>query len=164
MGKCSTHKGLGMGSFAGDTMSYTEIPDDLIYVYRSAYYRAGLGHEAITLHVDQYSEPLARLLAASGHRCAAFITACNPFGAAESHEMNMKACLDLRKSLERYVAKQSQIIEGEGIDPAGAWAAEKSFLVLGLNLETTKALGKEFGQNAVVWIGTEAIPKLVLLR
>lgn len=145
-------------------MPYTEIPDDLIYAYRSAYYRAGLGHEVITLHVDQYSEPLARLLTASGHRCAAFITACNPFGAVESHEVNMKACLDLRKSLDRYVARQNQIIEGEGIDPAGAWSAEKSFLVLGLNLETAKALGKEFGQNAVVWMEAEAIPRLVLLR
>ena len=127
-------------------MPYTEIPDDLIYAYRSAYYRAGLGHEAITLHVDQYSEPLARLLAASGHRCAAFITACNPFGAAESHEVNMKACLDLRKSLDRYVAKQSQIIEGEGIDPAGAWSAEKK-----LSRART-----ESGDNEGAWKGIRA--------
>ena len=145
-------------------MPQTEIPDDLICAYRSAYYRAGAGHGAITLHVDQYSEPLARLLAVSGYRCAAFITACNPFGAAESDEVNTKACLDLRKSLDRYVADQRQIVEGEGIDPSGAWPAEKSFLVLGLDLETAKVLGKEFGQNAVVWTGAEAIPRLVLLR
>lgn len=145
-------------------MSNAEIPDDLIYAYRSAHYRADGGHETMTLHVDQYSEPLARLLAVSGYRCAAFITACNPFGAAESHEVNMKACLHLRKSLDRYVADQRQIIEGEGIDPSGGWQAEKSFLVLGLDLETTKALGKEFGQNAVVWSDGEAIPRLVLLR
>jgi hypothetical protein len=153
-----------MGASLENPLQYSEIPDDLIYAYRSAYYRASSGHEAITLHVDQYSEPLARLLAVSGHRCAAFITACNPLGAAESHEVNMKACLDLRKSLDRYVADQSQIIEGQGIDPSGAWPAEKSFLVLGLDLETTKALGKEFGQNAVVWTGAEAIPRLILLR
>jgi hypothetical protein len=142
----------------------SEVPDDLIEAYRYAYYRAGSGGNAITLLVDQYSEPLAKLLAETGYRCAAFITACNPFGTEESLEANMKACADLRERLDRYVARARQIIEGEGIDPSGVWPPEKSFLVLGLDLETSEALGREFGQNAIVWSGPDAIPKLVLLR
>lgn len=145
-------------------MPQSEIPDDLIAAYHSAYYRGGSGHDAITLRTDQYSEPLAQLLAETGHRCAAFITACNPFGAQESPEMNIKACADLRERLDSYVAQPVQIIEGEGIDPSGAWPAEKSFLVLGLDLETAEALGREFGQNAVVWSGADATPRLILLR
>lgn len=145
-------------------MTQSKVPDDLVETYRSAYYRAGSGHNAITLRVDQYSEPLAKLLAETGYRCATFITACNPFGAQESLEANMKACADLRERLDRHVAQPSQIMEGEGIDPSGAWPPEKSFLVLGLDLETSEALGREFGQNAIVWSGLEAVPELVLLR
>lgn len=145
-------------------MPQPKIPDHLIAAYRSANYRAGTGKDAITLRVDQYSEPLSRLLAESGHRCAAFITACNPFGALENLEANMKACADLRDRLERYVAQPDQIIEGMGIDSSGAWPPEKSFLVLGLDLETSRTLGREFGQNAVVWAGADAIPLLILLR
>lgn len=107
---------------------------------------------------------MAQLLAETGHRCATFITACNPFGAQEDFEANMKACADLRKRLDNYVAEPTQIIEGDGIDPSGAWPAEKSFLVLGLDLEASEALGREFGQNAVVWSGADAIPRLILLR
>lgn len=146
------------------SLPQSEIPDDLIAAYQSAYYRAGWGHHAITLRIDQYSEPLAQLLAETGHRCAAFITACNPFGAQEDFETNTKACAYLRKRLDSYVAAPTQIIEGEGIDPSGAWPAEKSFLVLGLDIETAEALGREFGQNAVVWSGADAIPRLILLR
>lgn len=131
--------------------------------YRSAYYRAGTGRDAITLRVDEYSEPLSRLFAASGHRCAAFITACNPYGAKESPEANMRACAALRDRLDRYVAQPDQIIEGMGIDPSEEWPAERSFLALGLDLETSRALGREFGQNAIVWAGADAIPKLILL-
>lgn len=92
------------------------------------------------------------------------MTACNPFGAQEDFETNTKACAYLRKRLDSHVAAPTQIIEGEGIDPSGAWGAEKSFLVLGLDLETAEALGREFGQNAVVWFGADAIPRLILLR
>jgi hypothetical protein len=139
------------------------IAEDLITAYRSAHYRAGSGQDAITLRVDEHSEPLSRLFRASGHRCAAFITACNPFGAQESLKANMRACAALHDRLDSYVAWPDQIIEGMGIDPSGEWPAEKSFLALGLDLETSRALGEEFGQNAIVWAGADAIPRLILL-
>lgn len=145
-------------------MPKSDIAEGLITAYRAAYYRAGSGGDTITLRVDEHSEPLSLLFAATGHRCAAFLTACNPFGAVENLEANMKACADLRNSLDRHVARPEQIIEGESIDPLGKWPAEKSFLALGLDLETSQTLGMEFGQNAIVWAGAEAIPRLILLR
>ncbi len=75
----------------------------------------------------------------------------------------MRACAALRDRLDSYVARPDQIIEGMGIDPSGKWPAEKSFLALGLDLETSRALGREFGQNAIVWAGADAIPRLILL-
>ncbi|SHL69343.1 Protein of unknown function [Nitrosospira sp. Nsp11] len=64
----------------------------------------------------------------------------------------------------RSLVGPSRIIEGEGFDPCGKWPAEKSFLALGLDLKESSALGKEFGQNAIVWAGADAIPRLILLR
>lgn len=153
-------------------MPQSEISGDLIAAYRSTEYRIESGAEsgcgAITLRIDQHSEPLSRLFAASGHRCGAFITACNPFSVPQTHEENLAACARLQDTLGRRLrgcpVKAGQILEGTGCDPTGTWPAEKSFLALGLDLETSKAVGKEFGQNAVVWAGSDAIPRLVLLR
>jgi hypothetical protein len=56
------------------------------------------------------------------------------------------------------------VIESLNIDPANLWPAEKSFFVPELDLNTARALGRQFNQNAMVWIGNDAIPRLILLR
>ena len=152
-------------------MAQPEISAGLVIAYRSTEYcvgpSAGLDtspSRTFILRIDQYSEPLSRLFFASGHRCAAFITACNPFSLPQSPELNQAACAHLRDALIRHTSRPEEIIEGEGCDPAGAWPGEKSFLVLGLDLETSKVLGGKFEQNAIVWAGADAIPRLVLLR
>jgi hypothetical protein len=114
--------------------------------------------------VDQHSEPLSQLFTTSGHQCAAFITACNPFGVRQSSKANRAACARLRERLAQYAPQPKRIIEGVGLDSAGDWPGEESFLVLGLDLETSRALGREFHQNAIVWVGNDAIPRLILLR
>lgn len=149
-------------------MAQSEISPDLIAAYRSTEYRvagkAEFGSGTIILRIDEYSEPLSRLFTASDLQCAAFITACNPCSVPQSHEENLAACARLRDKLDRHTVRAGQILEGEGCDPSGVWPAEKSFFVLGLNLEASQALGGEFGQNAIVWAGPDAIPGLVLLR
>jgi hypothetical protein len=55
-------------------------------------------------------------------------------------------------------------VEGVGNDPSNIWPGERSFLVLGLVPEAAKSLGAQFGQNAIVWSGADAIPRLILLR
>ncbi|MDN5754014.1 MAG: DUF3293 domain-containing protein [Nitrosospira sp.] len=159
-------------------MPESEISEELVAAYRSTDYRIESsiesGCDAFILHVDLHSEPLARLFAASGHRCAAFITACNPFSLPQSPEANLAACARLRDRLDRQLRRRAtqvtqpaqahQIIEGTGCDPSGVWPAEKSFLALGLDLEVSQAIGREFGQNAIIWCGPDAIPKLFLLR
>ena len=56
------------------------------------------------------------------------------------------------------------VIEGAGADPTGAWPPEKSYFSLGVDLETARVLGRRYQQDAVVWTGKDAIPKLILLR
>ncbi len=139
----------------------SDISADLIASYRAADYRAGPDSAAITLRIDQYSESLAQLLAASGRQCAVFITACNPGSQPQSLAANRAADARLREELNRHT---DQIIEGTGSDPSGTWPPEPSLLALGVDLTTAQVLGRQFGQNAVVWAGADAIPRLMLLR
>jgi hypothetical protein len=37
-------------------------------------------------------------------------------------------------------------------------------LILGLDLEAARTLGNRMEQNAIVWIGADAVPELVLLK
>lgn len=141
-------------------MARSEISADHITAYRQTDYRSGFGPDAIILRVDSRSEPLSELYASSGHRCAVFITAHNPFSETHSAEANDAAHARLRAELTR---QTSHVIEGAGADPSGAWPEEKSFLALGVGLEASKALGTQFRQNAIVWAGNDAIPRLILL-
>jgi len=55
-------------------------------------------------------------------------------------------------------------MEGVGKDATGQWPAERSVLALGLDLETSKEIGRHFEQNAIVWSSSDAVPALILLR
>jgi hypothetical protein len=157
------------------------ISGELVTAYLSTHYRvmlpappalkglAGTGsasgeEQAFVLRIDQYSAPLSQLFTASGYRCAAFITASNPFSVPHGVEENLAACARFRDELLRRSCRPEQILDGEGRDPTGAWPGERSFLVLGLDLQTSMLLGREFGQNALLWAGGDAIPRLILLR
>lgn len=126
--------------------------------------RHTIGRDRGFLRVDQRCQPLSRLFSASGRRCAAFITACNPLGVHQSLKQNRTANERLRERLNQYVSGPDDIIEGMGLDPSEDWPGEESFLVLGLDLEVSRALGAEFQQNALLWADADAIPSLILLR
>ncbi|SFD85453.1 DUF3293 domain-containing protein [Nitrosomonas sp. Nm166] len=97
----------------------------------------------------------------SKQTCGAIISAYNPYSQQLSNEENLAAHELLRNSLLDY---SYPMIESLNNDPANRWPTEKSFFVLGLNLNIVKLLGQQFDQNAIVWIGNDAIPRLILLR
>ncbi len=54
---------------------------------------------------------------------------------------------------------------GVGSDPGSAWQDEEaSVLVLGLDRIAACEWGRRYEQNAVLWAGINAIPRLLLLR
>jgi hypothetical protein len=55
-------------------------------------------------------------------------------------------------------------IEGSGSEEGAEWPAEKSWFALGLQLDPARALGRHFDQDAIVWVGADAVPQLILLR
>ena len=143
------------------TLAQSVIAKNLISGYRGTDYQIGADFDSISLRIDQYSEPFAKLLTASKHPCAAIISAYNPCSQLQSNEENLAA----HESLKNYFGRHSYLmIESLNIDPTDLWPAEKSFFVLSLDLSTAKLLGQQFKQNAIVWIGSDAIPRLILLR
>ncbi len=137
------------------------IANNLIASYRGTNYQIGVSSDAIFLRIDQYSESLAKLLATSQQSCAVIISAYNPYSQLVSDEENLAAHESLRNCLSHH---SCPMIESLNIDPANIWLAEKSFFVPGLDLNTAQSLGQQFNQNAMVWIGNDAIPRLILLR
>ena len=142
-------------------MPPTEIPPDTLAAYLNTDYRFGQGAEVVTLRIDTRSEALQWLYTWTGHRCGVFITTHNPLGEWQSQEANDDAHARLAAELKQ---RGMDAIEGEGVGPDGAWPAEKSFFVFGVDLETARMLGGRYRQNAVVWAGEDAVPKLILLR
>lgn len=142
-------------------MAHSEVLAEKIEAYRKTDYRFGAGRDAVTLHIDRRSDALALLYASSGHACAVFITACNPFGQGQSVEANEDAHGRLGEALR---ALSAPVTEGAGADPSGAWLEEKSFFALGVDLATARDLGSHYRQDAIVWAGEDAVPKLILLR
>ena len=62
------------------------------------------------------------------------------------------------------VALGHAFIEGEGADATGEWAAERSVFAYGMDKASACVLGRQFRQDAIVWVGADAVPQLVLLR
>ena len=93
--------------------------------------------------------------------CAVFITAFNPYGVQQDTEANLAAHQRLGEHLKSLT---NLVLEGEGLDPTGEWPGEKSYLTLGINRETAILLSTRAHQDAVVWIGSDAIPELLLTR
>jgi hypothetical protein len=44
------------------------------------------------------------------------------------------------------------------------WPAERSYFALDLGLEAARVIGIDLDQDAIVWVGADAIPQLILLR
>jgi hypothetical protein len=145
----------------GFLLTQSEIPTDKIEAYRNTQYCVAWDGDPFTLIIDTRSEALSKFYAITGQTCGVFITAFNPFGQAQSDEANETAHGRLEECLR---ALTPFIIEGAGINPIGAWSEKKSFLALGINLVAAGPLGLRFRQDAVVWVGEDAIPQLILLR
>ena len=139
----------------------TQIHPDKVRAYLATDYRLGHTTQDIVLTIGQPSERLAALFVSSGLACGAFITAYNPCGAVQADAANDKAHVQLAAKLAELGL---QVIEGSGSEEGTDWPAEKSYFALGLTLEPAKAIGVHFDQDAIVWVGPDAVPQLILLR
>ena len=139
----------------------TQIQPDKVKAYLATDYRLGHTAQDIVLTIGQRSERLAALFAAKGVNCGAFLTAYNPRGALQPEPANQLAHAQLATQLAQL---GHEAIAGAGSEKGTDWPAEKSYFALGMALEPAKAMGTRFDQDAIVWVGADAEPQLILLR
>ena len=142
-------------------LANSEILADKIAAYQATRYRVGSAAAGFTLCIGQSSHQLQKLYLSTGQCRGVFITAFNPFGRAQGDEENEAAHLRLGDDLRTTC---TNVIEGDGVDPEGLWPAEKSYFALGVDEEKACVLGRRWRQDAVVWVGADAVPRLILLR
>ena len=139
----------------------TQIQPDKVRAYLATDYRLGHTAQDIVLTIGKRSDRLAALFATKGVSCGAFLTAYNPRSAVQSDTANNQAHAQLAAELQELGL---QAIEGSGSEEGTDWPSEKSYFALGLALEPAKAIGRLFDQDAIVWVGPDAVPQLILLR
>ena len=116
---------------------------------------------AFILNVSKSSEELKLLFKKNRVASATFISAWNPYSKSLSSKENQVRNEQLKNEL---TLRSFKLIDGFGQDPLGQWDGEDSFLVLGISLESSKKLGVQYEQNAIIWSDKDAIPKLILLK
>lgn len=142
------------------TPPVTGIDADTLLAYQETLFEV-LGASPFTLKIGVISVALVNLYGTHQIDCASFITACNPASQllddSTNNERQARMASDLRDAGLLF-------IDGIGRHPSNEWPGEPSFLVLGHALDSARAMGMEYGQNAIIWCGPDAIPELVLLR
>ena len=136
------------------------ISADLVQAYCETDFRVE-APEPFTLKVGRVSEALQGLYRLHGCHSAGYVTACNPYSEEATPEQNNAAQARLEEDLR---LRSLTFLPGVGQHPSQQWPGEPSFLLLGLSREASKTLGQDWGQNAIVWCGADAVPELVLLR
>jgi hypothetical protein len=137
------------------------VPSEKLTAYLATNYCLGYNPEEVVLNIGKHCTSLAELFTEHRVACGAFITAYNPEGTQQSAEANSR---DHAALLAQVAALGHAFIEGEGADATGEWPAERSVFAYGMDKASACAVGRQFRQDAIVWVGRDAVPQLVLLR
>jgi len=114
--------------------------------YRAADYRVDGPHGSFVLRIGEPCADADRLLATHGQTEWAYVTACNPRSVCLPDEENAPRTAELEVALRDGGWPHHR---GISVGRNGGWA-EASFLVLGIPEGEAVALGRRFGQNAIV--------------
>jgi len=136
----------------------SDVHSALIDAYANTAFRV-FGLTPFTLRVGQINQALPRY--SDRFQGAAFITAYNPYSEALTKEVNCQRHAALRRYLEE---KGVEFCDGEGGDDTGEWPPEVSYYLSNISLFEATKIGKQWGQNAIVWAGSDQIPRLIMLR
>jgi hypothetical protein len=141
-------------------MTPTQLDAGLLQAYRETHYIVHAQPDFV-LHVDQPCAALAAYYALSGIEAGCVITAWNPYS----------QLLDVAKNQGRQEALEAQLLQAgwhwvraTGTHPDNNWPPEVGCFVEGMGVEAAIEWGLTWEQNAVIWCGNDAIPRLQLLR
>jgi hypothetical protein len=134
------------------------LAPELIDAYENADYVVFTDPELV-LRIGEPSPRLDALLEAEGATAAVYITAANPRSEQKTDAENESAGATLDELLARSGYPR---YAGEARDPESRRAAEASVLVIGIYRANAEALGRIFGQNAIVFVEKGKAPELVI--
>ena len=146
-------------NFDTQAMADTVLPTPLLQAYQASHYC--VAQCDWFLQLGRVQPALAGYYQRHAVQCATYLTACNPLGELLAEHLNVRRMAQLRQALQR--AGWSWL-DGHGHDPSGDWPGEDSVLVWGMSEPTARAWGQQWMQNAVLHIGADMVPQLVLLR
>lgn len=136
------------------------IEQNLLDAYRQTTYRAELPAGEINLRIGELNHALERFLAERQINEWAFVTAYNPgsrpLDEAENFGRHQSLIADVR-------AIGHVLFEGEGVGDDRRWPAERSLLIVGIKRDEAAALGRKYGQNAIVVGARGNAPELLIL-
>ncbi|QDD12965.1 DUF3293 domain-containing protein [Candidatus Methylopumilus rimovensis] len=141
-------------------MTDTSINNELLASYKLAHYHV-YGSPRFILKIGQYSPELHDIYKTSPKKIAAFITAFNPASIELSNQENKERNQQLEEKIKTL---HLCYLHGEGKCDENERSGEESFLVFEIDQTEAIRLGREFGQNAIVWIPENSIPELLLLK
>ena len=130
----------------------------LVQAFRATRYVILLAPEIVMVPGER-SAALARLHADLGVQCSGFVTAWNP--QAHRHELHDNDVAQARLA-QALAAGGWRTRPAVHRAPQGDWD-ESSFWVPGIDRAALGALGREFGQLAVLHAGSNATPQLCWL-
>lgn len=134
--------------------------NELMTAYAATDFAADTPVGAVVLKVGSENSKLRECYKKFNTQWAAFITAWNPGSRKQPAEWNDNAHAKL---IARINAGGYRFFEGEGRDPNGVWAPERSLLIFGIERHVAEEIGREFGQAAIVVVGQDGVPILVWL-
>ena len=132
----------------------------IVAAYRNADYVVLLGNSELHFKVGKPSAELDALLAERSASGAAFLTAVNPHSERRPEAENRAAAAELDRALADVNYSR---FPAEGRDPTGNWPTEPGVLVPGIPRAAAEALGRRFGQNAILYMERGSPVELVLL-
>lgn len=115
--------------------------------YRATSYIVEAPGGAITIRIGRPNGELDHLLERMGADEWAFITAWNPNSLLLPPAENDRNNNDLRERLDRMGLRH---VSGEGAGDDGEWPPERSFFIPGITRDEAVALGRRYGQRAIV--------------
>ncbi|MGI8597760.1 MAG: DUF3293 domain-containing protein [Chitinophagaceae bacterium] len=113
----------------------------------------------IVIRIGQHNAELESLLKQHTATSWAFITAYNPYSKELTDEENKKRHFELVHVVSSYT-----YFEGEGVGEDENWKPEKSLLILEISKDDAMKIGKQFGQNAIVFGKEGGVAELLLLK
>lgn len=102
--------------------------------------------QTLEIPAKGHSPQLAELLKSHNANWAALITAWNPQSTPTDEAINIAN----QQRLIARVSEEYKYFPADGRAPDGSWPVEPSLFVLGIQPETARALGREFGQCAIL--------------